>query len=116
MIGRCCEHECDISILMGYCPKRNPPMRHGPHPGAKAHDSEPTLEDLPWPKPEPFLSWANTAEPGERFTYFTGFLAATPSAGEIAKVAMELKEAGAVRLFQRRTGPEAFDYIAERRG
>ena len=111
----CCATECDTSLIMGWCPKRHPPMRNGPHPRVHRRKTPaPVLE--PWPQPQPLLSWVGKAKPGERMVYFSGYLANTPSAAEVAKAAMQLKDAGAVVLFQKRAGPQAFDYIAERRG
>ena len=73
-----------------------------------------TVQAEGYAKPEAILAWADKAKPGERMVYFTGFLARSPGAGEIAKAVMDLRAAGKLVRYQKRVRPECFDYIAQR--
>lgn len=76
-----------------------------------------------------FRFWALRARPGERIIYFIGNLAAqrvrvpgigfdpvpVPAVAGVAVAAWKAMEEGQVLLFQRRAGPRAFEYIAQKR-
>ena len=65
--------------------------------------------------PSALNAWACVASPGHRMTYYSGFLACDENAAELASAASALARQGAVSLVQRRIGPEAFEYIAQKR-
>lgn len=74
-----------------------------------------------------FLSWLSQAQPGNRITYHTGFLAIDRSVfvkglpvkeketiGRLADCALKLADRGLVHLIQRRV-KDGYEYIAEKR-